>query len=178
MELNKDDRYRNYACFNLLKDLLNNSEEFKKIFTEGINNGTIRLFTDDIWQKIEKQNFIPPAEGIDDFVDFFKQGRNIGSCVWTSWQLSYSFNDVSIVSGTLPILKGTFNAPKEGGHRWLENNSYIIDTSLMLIIDKSIKSLMGYNEEGRLTQYDLNRNPRYQERKYFTNDSFIKKSSR
>ena len=173
-----DNKYRDYACFNLLMDLLNKNENFKRLFLDGINNGTIRLFNEDIWQKIKNQNFISPIDGIDDFTDFFRKGLNIGNCVGTSWQLSYSFDDVSIVSGTLSILKGTPNAEKEGGHRWLENNKYIIDTSLMIIVDKSIKNIIGYVEEERLTQYDLNRNSRYQERKYFTRDSSIKKSSR
>ena len=47
----------------------------------------------------------------------------------------------------------------------------------MLVIDKSFKDVLGYKEEEeeRLTQSDLNRMPRYQARKEFTNDPSIRR---
>ena len=45
------------------------------------------------------------------------------------------------------FLKGTLNAEKEGGHYWLETPKSIIDTSLMLVIDKSLKNKLRYIEE-------------------------------
>lgn len=100
----------------------------------------------------------------------FALGYNIGSCVFTSRTLSYSYNDVDIVTGILPVLKGTKNAEEEGRHGWLERDDEIIDTSLLLVIDKTLKKDLGYIEEYRLTQFDLNRNPRYQSRKEYVND--------
>lgn len=105
----------------------------------------------------------------------FVLGYNMGNCVGASRQLSYSYSDVDIVSGRLPILKGTLNAPKEGGHCWLETSISIIDTSLMLVIDKSLKSDIGYIEEMRLTSSELMRSPSYQVRKEFVNDKDLKK---
>ena len=69
----------------------------------------------------------------------FLLGYNIGNCVGATRQLSYSYNGVDIVSGILPILKGSLNALKECGYCWLEALNKIIDTSLMLVIDKSLK---------------------------------------
>lgn len=99
----------------------------------------------------------------------FLLGYNIGNCVGTSIQLSFSYNKVDIVSGILPILKGTLNAEKEGGHCWLETPESIIDTTLMLVIDKSLKSDLGYIEEQRHTYKDLSNSSRYLARKKFVN---------
>ena len=70
------------------------------------------------------------------------------------------------------------NAENEGGHCWLETNDTIIDTSLMLVIDKSLKDEIGYIEEQRLTPFDLAMSPRYQARKEFVNDRNIKSSKK
>ena len=110
-----------------------------------------------------------------EFVDMFLLGYNIGNCVGASRQLSYSFNDVDIVSGVLPIIKGTLNAEKEGGHCWLENDCFIIDTSLMLVIDKSLRDDFGYIEENRITKESLRKSQVYQARKDFVNDSGLRR---
>ena len=105
----------------------------------------------------------------------FSLGYNIGNCVGAAMQLSYSYYDVDIVSGILPILKGTKNAEKEGGHCWLENEREIIDTSLLLVIDKSLKSEFGYIEEQRRTSKELGGNDRYIARRDFTNNPELKR---
>ena len=110
------------------------------------------------------------------FEDMFLLGLNIGNCGGASRQLSYSYDDVDIVSGILPMLKGTLNAEKEGGHIWLETRDKIIDTTLMLIIDKSLKQELGYIEQERLTSDKLKTMQNYQARKEFTNDPSIKKA--
>ncbi|MBP5684318.1 MAG: hypothetical protein J6X02_03580 [Bacilli bacterium] len=178
MDLSKYNEHSDYGCYNILKDLLNNNDQFREIFVKGISDGTISFFSEELWNMIRQQNFIPPMNEIDDFIDFFKKGYNIGTCGWTTRQLSYSFDNISIVAGTLAKLKGTFNSEKEGGNFWLEDDKQIIDTSLMLIIDKSLKDTIGYSEEKRLEPYELARNQRYQERKYFTLDKSIKKSTK
>ena len=109
-----------------------------------------------------------------EFRDMFLLGYNIGNCVGASRQLSYSYHSVDIVSGILPILKGTLNAEKEGGHCWLETLDNIIDTSLMLVIHKSLKNDLGYIEEQRLTSFQLACSPNYQARKEFVNDINLK----
>lgn len=162
-------------AYELLKDLYNKHEEFKKLIDINFFNGKIRLFNDNEFDKIKSQNFYSKVEGVNEFIDLFILGYNIGNCVGTSRQLSYSYDDVDIVSGILPILKGTLNAVNEGGHCWLENKNYIIDTSLMLIIDKSLKKDFGYIEEQRITSYDLKRDKIYQARKEFVNDKTIRK---
>ena len=75
----------------------------------------------------------------------------------------------------MPILKGTKNAEEVGGHVWLENDDAIIDTSLMLVIDKNLKDAMGYIEEQRITKKALRANLRYQTRKGFVNDTNLRK---
>ena len=79
-----------------------------------------------------------------------------------------------LIIGILPILKGTLNAEELGGHAWIETKDEIIDTSLMLVIDKSLKDKFGYIEENRLTASKLRQDPYYQRRKEFTNDQSLK----
>ena len=160
-------------CYDLFKKFYEENEAFKNIIDENMNT-KIRFFAEEEWDKIKNQNFMSPIPELKEFIDMFILGYNIGNCSGTSRQLSYSYNDVDIVSGILPMLKGTRNAEKEGGHVWLENDNYIIDTSLMLVIDKSLKDKLGYIEEQRVTKYDLMRSSNYQARKEFTNDESLK----
>lgn len=74
-------------------------------------------------EKIESQNFIPPIPGVKEFIDMFSLGYNIGNCANISRQLSYSYDNVDIVSGILPILKGAFNAEREGRQVWIETHA-------------------------------------------------------
>lgn len=169
---------KEYKCYELLKHLIKTNATFRTTYIENIKTRKIRLFNEEEWTKINNQNFTSLVPGLNEFSDMFKLGYNIGNCVGTARQLSYSYDNVDIVSGTLPILKGTLNAEKEGGHCWLETTDYIIDTSLMLVIDKSLKQELGYNEEQRLTSFRLQTNAIYQSRKEFTNDINLKSPSK
>ena len=162
-------------AFNLYWQLYYNNRDFKTLIDEGFKNKQIRYFNDEELNKIRNQNFIHPTDpNIKEFEDIFNLGLNIGSCVFTSRQLSYSYNDVDLVSGTIEFLKGTFNAEEFGGHAWIETKDTIIDTSLMLVIDKSLKEKFGYVEENRITTSQLRQNPNYQARKEWTNDLYLK----
>lgn len=163
--MNKD-----IKAYSLLLELCNTNATFKEIFEFNLLKGKLRFFQDEEWDKIKSQNFVSPIKEMKEFEDLFILGYNIGNCVGTSRQLSYSYNNVDIVSGILPLLKGTLNAEKEGGHCWLETANYIIDTSLMLVIDKSLKNEIGYIEEQRVTSFQLASSPNYQARKDFVND--------
>lgn len=157
-------------AYELFWEIYNANSEFKKVVTEGLTTGKVRFFNDEEWNKIRNQNFVSPIPDMKEFIDMFLLGYNKGNCVGASRQLSYSYDDVDIVSGILPILKGTLNAFEEGGHCWLETDKTIIDTSLMLVIDKSLKDTIGYIEEERLTASKLKSSPIYQARKEFVND--------
>ncbi len=172
-----DSEKYDYKCYDLLKELINTNPEFKNKITAILttNQNLITGFTPDIWEKIANQNFISPIKEMHDFSDMFILGYNIGNCGGAARQLSYSFNNVDIITGILPLLKGSKNAEKEGGHYWLETDTKIIDTSLMLIIDKSLKEYLGYQEELRLSASRLAKDPIYQSRKEFVNDKNLKR---
>lgn len=155
----------NYRCFDTLKEKLQ-QESFRKIIEQGVKEGKIKGFTEDIWKKIEEQNI----RGIDSFEDVFRNGANIGYCTVASKQLSYSFNNIYLCGGTLPILEGTTNSP-DGRHTWILDKNNIIDTSLMLIIDKSYQEKIGYIEENR---YNPMIDPIYCATKEFTLDKNLK----
>ena len=166
----------NIKGFDLLKKLCRENKKFYEIIQNNFKEGKIRFFNENEWNKIDSQNFVSPISEMREFRDMFILGYNIGNCAGASRQLSYSYSDVDIVSGVLPILKGTLNALEEGGHCWLESKDHIIDTSLMLVIDKSLKNELGYIEEQRLTALQLARSPRYQARKDFVNDESLNKN--
>ena len=152
-----------YKCFDELKRLLNENEDFRNIVVEGYQNGKIYGFPKELWDKIKSQNI----RRINSFEDVFKEGANIGYCTVASKQLSYSLDKCFICGGVLPILKGTRNCP-DGSHTWIQYNNLIIDTTLMLIIDKEYTNKIGYIEQNK---YDPNNDPVYLSAKDFTNDS-------
>ena len=164
----------NFFGYQLLDDLTSKNEEFAKKINKGLENGLLRKFDEREWNLIKEQNFVSFLPNVNSFYDIFKLGYNIGDCVGVSRQLSYSYDGVDIVSGRLPILIGTKNAELEGGHCWLEKENYIIDTSLLLIIDKSYEKEIGYIEEQRIRSYQLGSNSLYSSRKEFVRDSSIK----
>lgn len=159
-----------FKGYDFLEELKSKNNEFNDLVNSSISNGKVRFFNDNEWNKIKTQNYISLTEGIDEFYDIFSKGYNKGNCVGTSWQLSFSYDDVDIVSGILPVLKGTLNAEEEGGHCWLETDNFIIDTSFLLVIDKSLKENFGYIEEQRVTASMLRKNENYQMRKELIND--------
>lgn len=167
----------NIKAFDLFNDLYNNNADFKNIIDRNKENGKIRKFNDLEWDKIKSQNFVSDIPLMKEFIDMFVLGYNIGNCAGASIQLSYSYDDVDIVSGILPMLKGTRNAEKEGGHVWLERDGLLIDTSLMLVMDISLKNELGYIEEQRITSFQLANGYQYQARKEFVNDKSLKSSS-
>jgi len=162
-------------AYELFWKLYSNNLEFKEVVYKNLKNGKVRFFNNEEWDKINSQNFVSRIPGIKEFIDMFILGYNMGNCVGMTRQLSYSYKDADIVSGILPILKGTLNAEKEGGHCWLETPTHIIDTSLMLVINKSLKEDFGYIEEERRTSFELLSSPNYRVRKEFVNDKRLRK---
>ena len=162
-----DEQRKNYKCFDELKRLLKENKDFRQKVINGYANGKIVGFNEEIWNKINKQNI----RRINNFEDVFIEGANIGYCTVASKQLSYSFDNVYICGGELPILKGTKNC-KEGEHTWIETDNQIIDTTLMLIIAKDYSKEIGYKEENK---YNPNIDPIYLVAKEITRDSSLRK---
>lgn len=160
------DKY-NYKCYKVLKDLFEKNENFRNTIISGIKSNMISSFSDELWEKIKSQNI----RRINNFEDVFKEGANIGYCTVTSKQLSFSFNDCYICGGILPLLVNTKNC-KDGSHTWIEYEDSIIDTSLMLVINKALKQKLGYIEENR---YNPNDDKIYRATKEWTLDTNIKK---
>lgn len=163
------------SSLDLYKKLYNSNLEFQKIIDTYMPTGEIRFFNDAEWLKIKSQNFIPIVSDAKEFIQMFQKGYNIGNCVMMSRLLSYSYDDVDIVSGILSLLKGSRNAEIEGGHCWLEDKYTIIDTSLMLVIDKRLQDALGYIEEQRITASDLRKSSRYMAHKEMVRDSSLKR---
>lgn len=161
---------KNYKCYSELKRLLDEDENFRHLIINGVCEGKIRKFDEELWQKICSQNI----RVINNFIDVFIDGANIGYCTVASKQLSYSLDNCYLCGGVLPILKGTKNC-KDGSHTWIFHNDEVIDTTLMIIIDKEYARKIGYIEENR---YNPNTDPIYLAAKTFTNDKSIQCSSK
>ncbi len=157
-----DDDKLTYKCYDELKRLLISDEKFRKIIEEGYAQNMIRGFSGELWEKIRSQNI----RVINNFVDVFIDGANIGYCTVAAKQLSYSLDRCYLCGGILPILKNSKNC-LDGSHTWILCEGKIIDTTLMLIIDYQYSSKVGYIEENR---YDPNLDPVYTAAKEFTRD--------
>lgn len=165
-----DEEYLKYKGLSLLKELINDNEEFRNILIEGINKGYITGFNENDWDKVRSQN----VNWIDNFETVFKEGLNIGRCTFCSKQLSYSYDNLEICGGVNKYLVGSANS-KDGSHTWmLLNSSVIYDTTFMLKIKREYQERMGYIEE-----YEKRVNPSkdiyYEARKDYTRDKNIKK---
>ena len=165
----------NIKGFNLLKELYQTNQEFRAVLDKCFQLGHIRFFGEEEFEKMQMQNYVSPTSDATTLEDIFILGYNIGDCKGMSYQLSYSYNDVDIVTGTNKFLIGTKNA-EHGGHLWLETKTEIIDTSLMLVISVKLKQEMGYDEEYRITASDLRKSTMYQSRKEWTTDPYIKRN--
>ena len=154
-----------YKCYDILRTLLQD-DKFYDYVKNGLNNKKVFGFTADLWEDIRNQN----VRTISSFEDVFREGANKGRCTVMSKQLSYSFDTCDICGGVLPILVGTVNCP-DGSHTWISKDGYVIDTSLMLIIEENYSKELGYREENR---YNPNENSFYRAAKDFTNDSNLK----
>ena len=161
----------NYACYDILINLLDGNKSFREKIKKGMNDGKIHGFSDELWNKLNNQNL--RFRGINDFDDIFRNGFNLGYCTPCSKQVSYSFDNCFICGGILPILKGTTNCTN-GEHTWIESNNIIIDTSLMLVIDSSLREILGYIKEN---EYNPNDDPIYRTAKDFANDPTFKSKS-
>ena len=160
---------KNFKCYDTLKKLLLENEEFRRVIKNGISENKIWGFSQELWSKLANQNLRSPK--VNSFIDVFKDGANQGFCTVCAKQVSYSLDSCYLCGGILPILKGTANCP-EGNHTWIEYQNVIIDTTLMLVIDKKYKQLLGYVEKNR---YDPSKDPIYNATKDFTNDFTIKR---
>ncbi len=160
---------KEYKCFDTLKKLLIENKNFKNVIVNGIREDKISGFSEELFEKLEKQNLRAP--GVNSFIDVLIDGYNQGYCTVASKQVSYSLDTCYICGGILPILKGTINCV-DGSHTWIEYKDKIIDTTLMLMIDLDYKSKLGYIEENR---YNPNDDEIYKSAKAFTNDTTIKR---
>lgn len=168
------DDFKGYDCLN---KLFEKNLKFKKFILENIKLGKIRYFGEEEWEKIKNQNYVSIHPQVKNFYDIFRLGGNEGNCTGCSKQLSYSYDDISIAGGLLPILAGTRNC-LEGEHTWLETDKHVIDTSFLLVIDKSLKEEIGYQTENIYTPSMLYNDPIYSARKEFVNDPNLKRNTK
>ena len=166
MDLLTTPETRKYKCYSLLEELLDKNEEFRNIICEGLIKGKVAGFDDNMWNAIRTQNNRSSVT----FEYVFETGYNLGNCTGCSIQYSYSLPFPYICGGELPLLAGTPNSP-DGRHTWLEHEGKIIDTTLMLVMEKDIAKKLGYIEENRR---DPNLEPRYRATKDFINDKSLR----
>ena len=162
---------KNYKGTIIMKDLLNSNEEFKKLITKGIEEGKIIGFTEELWDKIEKQNM----RRVNSFTEVFEKGYNLGNCTNIATQLRFSFpNDCLIGCGIVDYLKGTLNS-KNGEHTWVVWKGKIYDPTFMIIIDEEYSKKLKYNQTDI---YNPNSNSMYSAEKDFTNDPNLRSKSK
>ena len=58
---------KEYKCYFELVRLLSQNQEFKDVIVQGVKEGKIRGFDEELWEKIRSQNI----RGINNFEDVF-----------------------------------------------------------------------------------------------------------
>ena len=159
---------QDYKCFDLLKELLKTNSSFLSCIEKGISEGQITGFSDKLWEQIDKQNI---RDYYKNFENYFANGFNLGRCTYTSRQLSFSFQNCYICGGVLDLLKNTTNS-EDGSHTWIEDYTFIYDTTLMLKINHKYKEQLGYKTENRINP---NLDNIYAYEKEFTNDTSLRR---
>ncbi len=99
--------------------------------------------------KIFKLTFIDNKQKMS-LKNIFEYGYNIGNCLLTSYYVFPIFINASICSGRVEILKGTKNSIN-GDHIWIEDEDFIIDTTLMIKIPQSNLYSSYYKKDYTLT---------------------------
>lgn len=163
---------KDYKGTQIMRELLENNDSFRKIIIEGIKTSNINMWPEELWKKLDNQNFREKYELVS---AAFKAGHNLGRCLVYSEYVSYSMPlGCLITSGTVDYLKGTFNSP-EGKHTWIEYENVIYDTTFMICINKKYLGKLGYKE---IYKTDPNKNPMYSSGKDFANDTFLSSSKK
>ena len=89
----------------------------------------------------------------------FKEGFNIGNCLLTSYYIATIFDNASICTGKVEILKGSKNS-EDGSHVWIEVDNYIVDPTLMIKLPLDSYYAKFYNKQSTITPlvspYDYN----------------------
>lgn len=151
----------NYKCFDILRLLLK-SDSFRKLLVEGIANGEVRPFNDNLWERFSFMNY----RGCDSLRQAFKLGLNLGNCTNFSKEIGYAFKGCDICGGGADLLVGTENCPL-GNHTWMEYGGVIYDTSLMIIMTRDFSKKLGYKEENR---YPISETLGYESKVKYAND--------
>lgn len=158
---------KDYKGTQIMRKLLTTNDTFRETVVEGIKTGNIYAWPEELWKKLDKQNF---REKYNQMSDAFEDGHNLGRCLVYSTYVSYSFHsDCFIASGIVEYLKGTVNSP-EGKHTWIEHDRIIYDTTFMMCINKNFLKKLKYKENYKT---DPNKNSTYIAGKDFATDSFI-----
>lgn len=160
-----NDNYKNYKCYDILKELLKN-KKFRKILVTGIINDEVRPFNNNIWETIYKMNY----RGCSNLEEAFMLGLNLGNCTNFSKEMGYIFKGSEICGGAVPLLVGTENCPN-GNHTWMEYGGLIYDTSLMIIMTRKFAQKLGYQEENR---YPISETVGYEAKEKYANDRILK----
>lgn len=149
-----------------------------------IANGDIKTFEDfeykdgkSLLQKTKDINI----ESYSNMYEFFERGEHIGNCGRTSRFMGILFENPQFHTGKMSALTGTKNCDN-GIHAWIEtkinNKTYIIDTSMMIVIPLELKEKIGYEDTKRtygkdeLVLYDMYFNHYEELPKYPVKDKF------
>lgn len=158
---------KDYKATLIMRELLTKNDKFRETIIEGIKTGSIYMWSEELWEKLDKQNL---REKYDKISEAFKDGHNLGRCLVYSTYVSYSFPPSCLIaSGMIDYLKDTVNSP-DGKHTWIENDGIIYDTTFMICINKNFLEKLNYKEEFKTNP---NKNANYSAGKDFATDPFI-----
>lgn len=108
--------------------------------------------------KIELDKYC--EDNVSTMKEVYEWGLNIGNCGLTSRYFAIHFPRALYHRGKCKLLVGTKKAPN-GEHAWIENDGYVIDSTLMIKVpvdeaDKYYKSegVLHYDSARKLPEYN------------------------
>ncbi|MFA5602661.1 MAG: hypothetical protein WDA21_02870 [Bacilli bacterium] len=167
--------YEEFKAFDLLNSMLKSNTSFRVTFEEAKKRGLARRFNNNEWNLIKSQKRVCVTNdknrvlGFDTnkFLPLFMKGYNIKEFVDIARQLSYSYDNISIIQDGRMTFQKSKLSDKDYHYDWLETQDKIIDPRLCIVVDKSLKEIFGYfnNPLKVLTAEKLKLDPIYQDRK-------------
>lgn len=160
--------------YNLVNALNSKNKRFNQILKIGITAGKVNYFGKEEWNLIKSIKCPDKSDYLESFYEVFQNGLNIRNSGRTILDFSYLFDDFDIITGDNCYLSNTYGY-KIHEHTWLELDNKIYDTTLLLVIDISLKDLFGYVSINNYSSAELQTSKIYQVNKRFARGRLLKK---
>lgn len=108
---------------------------YRLLIAEGLRNGTVLPFEDDLYERLSKIYFNGYPLSI--LIKYLRPTSGPGQCNDRSWFITMAFDDALWVSGDLKDLELNYGKPS-AWHFWVEHDGWVYDPSLLYKFRKDV----------------------------------------